>query len=396
MTAAAESPATSGCRICPTASRAEVHVHEFRGREGLERIRGDWGRVLGTLGRERRFHHLPEWSEARLAARAAEDVRFFVMVRGESPVGIFPLQETTVKRMGVPLRALTIPHSGTGTYADFVFEPAEENATLVARLVDHLGAERGQGWDVLHLARLLDDSSALYALRRAPPPRTAIAADEHCHVVRCLPLEALERRLSKNFRANLRKARNRLQATGARAFLTTRDPALLPAFLEKFVEVEASGWKGDRGTRTSTRHRPGQLALFRAVATHLGRVGACEINLLEVDGRCIAGQFCFLTGGTTYLVKVGYDERYARLAPGHMLLEDLFRRSEEEGRALVDLMSDADWHADWKPADVPVFHAYVFNATPRGLCALAGLKARAWLARLAWRVRLLSRREGSS
>src|SRR5262249_12234635 len=112
------------------------------------------------------------------------------------------------------------------------------------------------------------------------------------------------------------------------------------------------------------------------------RIDACEINLLRAGGQCLAGQFCLVFGDTSYVLKIGYEESYANVAPGNMLLEHSMRR---HGRGDVikylSLVTDTPWHANWKPLSHPVSTVYVFNTIPMGLAAFGLLRGEHYLRR---------------
>src|SRR2546425_1250296 len=59
--------------------------------------------------------------------------------------------------------------------------------------------------------------------------------------------------LKRKFKANLRNRERRLQALGDVAFAVARPGSEQRAALETFYALEASGWKGERGTAIARR-----------------------------------------------------------------------------------------------------------------------------------------------
>ena len=91
------------------------------------------------------------------------------------------------------------------------------------------------------------------------------------------------------------------------------------------------------------------------------------MNLLKLNGEDLAAQFCLVVDRTYHILKIGYDERHARLAPGNMLLEAVLQRLSGDARiGRVDLISDARWHDDWNPNSYYVADYLVFNRSLRG------------------------------
>ena len=136
--------------------------------------------------------------------------------------------------------------------------------------------------------------------------------------------------------------------------------------------------------RRKPRRRVLELGLIRfgehsvaCVLRNFSQIGACEINLLRAEGKCIAGQFCLVTGDTSYILKIGYDEAYAQVAPGNMLLEQAIQRHLSEGAIkYVNLVTDTPWHSSWRPLSYAVSRIWVFNITAAGLTAYSLLRAK--------------------
>jgi hypothetical protein len=108
----------------------------------------------------------------------------------------------------------------------------------------------------------------------------------------------------------------------------------------------------------------------------LSASGKVSINTLTADGKCIAAQFCLLLDDTAYILKIGYDEDYKRYAPGNLLVDLFVKRGIENGVIKnVNLITDAEWHVDWRPKAYDKSVLYLFNATPAGLIGYAILKS---------------------
>jgi CelD/BcsL family acetyltransferase involved in cellulose biosynthesis len=90
----------------------------------------------------------------------------------------------------------------------------------------------------------------------------------------------------------MRKAHRRLAQHEGIRFVTAVEPAELVKELESFLAIEASGWKGQAGTRTAIFLDQALVAFYRDLVRTLGGDGNCEINTLYADDRCIAAEFC--------------------------------------------------------------------------------------------------------
>jgi CelD/BcsL family acetyltransferase involved in cellulose biosynthesis len=222
----------------------------------------------------------------------------------------------------------------------------------------------------------LEDSSIFASLQSHSPSQVISIPSSHCDYLLCEPLEEIQGRLSKNFRHNLRKARTKLETLPNVEWVTARSPDELKRAFVDFLTVEASGWKGAAGTAIHTNERA--RLFYEMLIDTLASQNICEINLLKTNGRTIAGQFCLVTGATSYILKIGYDEDFSPVAPGQMLLVQTVDRYARDGNVkFINLITDAEWHERWKPHQLSVWEVSIFNVTPLGLAVFGLMKARA-------------------
>lgn len=338
-----------------------------RGRRGLWSMHTPWLTLTGKA-EGRSFFHLYAWYESYLHSLEtdSESVYFFLALRDRAPVAIIPLRHTTRTRHGVSWslwESIVRPHVPFG---DVVFARDAEAEGVMDALVTFL-RRMAPPWDVIvfrrtpehaDLPRLLFSAAAPWISRPGRP-------------VHVLDLKATYEELYAgfrgNFRKNLRKARKKLEHAGVVEIEQVNETEALQDAFTRFMRVEAAGWKGEAGTRTAIQCNPALVQFYRKLIAGFGAGGGCEVNLLKLNGEDVAAQFCLLIGRTYYILKIGYDERHARLAPGNMLLEALLQRlSGDMYVNRVDLISDARWHDDWNPASYRVTDYLVFNRSPRG------------------------------
>lgn len=125
--------------------------------------------------------------------------------------------------------------------------------------------------------------------------------------------------MSGKQRSTLRRKERRLADQGRieyRSMESGDDP--LP-WLEQFLEVEASGWKGREGTAMAACDRE----FFIAVCREANARGQLHMLALELDGKPVAMKCNFLAGSHAFTFKIAYDEAYARYSPG--ILIELFQ-----------------------------------------------------------------------
>ena len=290
---------------------------------------------------------------------------FYVAYDSGEPVCVIPLRRKMRRWNGIPVRVLEFPEHPHLPIFDFIFEPIAERTTLIPEFVEYLREESSDPWELLFLGNVLEDSSVWTSLSADPIEDAMVESGPLCDYLDNTPYPQQLEKMSKNFRGNLRKARNKLAKEDATEFVTVTDPVEIGEALKTFLEVEGSGWKRTSGTAIDCDAK--LVAFYQSLAEHYAREGACEIHLLRLSGRCIAAQFCLRVEKSLYILKIGYDEAYSRFAPGNMLLEHLLQRSISTGDTEeINLISDASWHADWKPKTLKRNTIVVFNRSLPG------------------------------
>lgn len=112
--------------------------------------------------------------------------------------------------------------------------------------------------------------------------------------------------------------------------------------------------------------------------TTLGdRDDRCEINSLYIDGQCASSQFCVRSGADYTILKIGYDEAFARLGPGQVLLDRTLKHCcADPAIERLDLVTDAPWCQDWQTSRTPMRQVHIAIGRWGGRPLVALLKFR--------------------
>jgi CelD/BcsL family acetyltransferase involved in cellulose biosynthesis len=121
----------------------------------------------------------------------------------------------------------------------------------------------------------------------------------------------------------LRRQRHRLAEHGAVRFEVARTREQVAAALEIFLGLEASGWKGQRGTALA--QDAGDAGFIRRGAPALAACGQCEIVTLYAGDTPVAAAIVLRHQDRAFYFKLGIDERFAKFSPGVQLTLDLTR-----------------------------------------------------------------------
>ena len=129
-------------------------------------------------------------------------------------------------------------------------------------------------------------------------------------------------------RKEWRRQRKRLAEQGTLETRILGPAADVDGWIEQFLELEASGWKGKQKTALALSHADG--AFFRSIAHNAYARGQLHMLGLFLDDMPIAMKCNFLAGDGGYTFKIAFDESYAKYSPGVQLeldnIADVHRR----------------------------------------------------------------------
>jgi CelD/BcsL family acetyltransferase involved in cellulose biosynthesis len=139
----------------------------------------------------------------------------------------------------------------------------------------------------------------------------------------------------------LRRQRNRLAEHGAVRFEVARTPQAVASEIETFLRLEASGWKGLRGT--ALLQDEGDARFIRRATVALAERGQCEIVTLRAGHMPVAAAIVLRHQDRAFYFKLGVDEHFAKMSPGVQLTLDLTRHlCADPATASADSTASAD------------------------------------------------------
>lgn len=300
---------------------------------------------------------MPAWR--RLAAEATEGNPFFAptvleaAIRTLAPPSVaialaeddagrlLALAPVVPVRLGRLARAVSVWTHLYGPLGTPLVDPADPEAAIARLIAAMEGPRRGRR--ILVFPDLPLDGPVAAALARhaarAGRPVAHIGGHERA-VLRPASLGGdLRSLLPAKLRKELGRQLRRLGDLGPVEFATATMPAELPAALERFLALEASGWKGARGTALALK--ADALAFVRAVADGAA-AGDMRIDELSVGGRSVAMLASFRAGGSLVTWKIAHDEGLGRFSPGvQVMLAASERFTADPSLALADSLATA-------------------------------------------------------
>ncbi len=124
-------------------------------------------------------------------------------------------------------------------------------------------------------------------------------------------------------RKSLARNRRRLEELGQVEHESHSFGAGLERAVSAFLEIEANGWKGKRGTALACEEKTRQFATNAFTGEEANSI--CRADVLTLDGAPIAVSLIVLAGRTGFAVKSSYDESYRSYSPGLLLETEVIR-----------------------------------------------------------------------
>jgi len=303
---------------------------------------GQW-RALAQRAVEPNGYYLPAWELAVSAsARGRTNASALPAFDGSSPrlIGLMPVISLW-RALKIPLPALVSAHP----YGTLCSPLLDRDASLEAatRLLQQA---RDAGAHALVLNDVALDGAAMQSLnqvlsRDGLKPRI-LSSYIRASLDATQDADAMLRdALGAKKLKELRRQRHRLEEHGPVAFEVARSPDEIKLALETFLQLEASGWKGKRGT--ALVQHDGDAAFIRRAVPALAETAQCEIVTLRAGTTPVAAGTVLRHQDRAFFFKLGVDERFARHSPGVQLTLDLTRHlCADPAIASADSTASAD------------------------------------------------------
>jgi CelD/BcsL family acetyltransferase involved in cellulose biosynthesis len=287
-----------------------------------------------------------EWVAAWSWAFGPREPLFVCGREGSRLVGLGALQGMTVPWAGrrtAVLRSLTDVESPR-----FEFLSSDGRLDVQERLWTAL-CDSGQ-WDVICLDYLPEDSPTL---RAGLTVGAELGWNQVVEETLESPWRPLPRPpapwdtdLKRKFKSNLRNRERRLERLGEVSFAVARTGEAQRAALKIFYALEASGWKGERGTAIA--QRASAKAFYDGLVERTAQ--STWITILSVAGRPAAAQLIRVHGRTLFLLKTAYDPEFSPFAAGQLLTARVMRYGMDHGVEALDFLGEnMTWKEDWEP-----------------------------------------------
>jgi len=323
----------------------------------LDGLADEWREVLQELSGDDPYAR-PEWILARLRAYSPNATVVTLTLRRKGKLRIIvPLVLENGTFGGLPARKLRMPLAVPGGRNELLFAPEIGEQVAISTVREAL--KGFPGWDVLEFPSVYENTTVerLCQVAKNAGYRTGswgLVPTSYlrfgCDEVEKLPANA---RLHRQ----LRQVERKIRTTGDLR-LNLHDKAD-PIPLQRFFDLEASGWKGKEKSAILCDRR--SYEFFNQIAKELEKFNYLSLYLLELDSRLISAHFGFYYHGRYYAPKAGYDEGYGEYHPGHLIVKEILRDCIKRGVHEYPMGIQEEWKLRWtKEVQKRTFHC-IFN-----------------------------------
>ncbi|MCZ0736235.1 GNAT family N-acetyltransferase [Phreatobacter sp. AB_2022a] len=247
-----------------------------------------------------------------LAARGVDPGAGLGAVVVEADGGLVGFAPGRLKLGGSTFVFWTHPYAPLG--APLILADAEE--AVLGAIVDHLKAQGvvALDWPLMDEGAPLARALARLAARRGLRV-DVIEAHQRAALVTAEPPQPSK---------EARRLRRRLGEQGRVETVSTAAGFDAQAAKAAFLALEASGWKGARGTALAMSEP--MRAFFDGAVGRLMARGEAQIDLIMLDGRPVAAGIVLRAGTRGWYWKTAYDETLARFSPGVLVTHAITAR----------------------------------------------------------------------
>jgi len=283
-------------------------------------MRDDWDDLAPRASEPNPFMD-PDLVAAVAAGESALRAPVLLARRGERLMGVWALHRVA-PRLGLPLTALAAPLRDMVPNTTPVIDRDHVEPVLAAMLD---AIVRSRALPKLLSIDMMNDGTVLAALQRVLAARwcpSAILWRRVRPMLACTqePAAYFARVMSGGRRRKLGQLRRRLSKRGELRLSIHRERSAAVEASERFIKLEASGWKARSGESELERLR--YRDFIRTAVTALADHGGVEIWEFSLAGVAISMALILRHLSGAYDWKIAYDERQHDCSPGVLLAQD--------------------------------------------------------------------------
>ena len=282
-------------------------------------------------------------------------------------VAVFPFEWKVIRFIFFKYYVLCLPRHAEVRMVDFIVDASYLHPEKIfVSVLDWLKRELPFRWNCVFLPGVFTHSVTAKCIVEQTEYPMLIGSCFECNIIPIHDYQSFEKRISKNFRRNLKRAHNKLKKEKNERIRRVFEHRELHGIFEKFLDVEASGWKGSKGTAIKCDRNP--MGYYRGLLQSFSEMGQVEVAYLGIDNQVVVALYILVIKNTAYFYKIGYNESKGYLSPGNLLIEWLLKNYYVEGRIkYVNLITDAPYMKKWVPESRKMCNYFCFGYSLKDL-----------------------------
>lgn len=348
-------------------------IKVYSGKKGFDQLYSTWKSLVNN---NFQLFNLPELYEGFLQNIPPPNKKFifFLIQHNDKPCAIFPFLYHKLKIAEVNCKCLELPKHSHFNTSDFIIDKNYETIKVLNSFLRGLKNTNFE-WDVIYLNGFTENSKA-YEWSESINKRKFQLAGSYNGLLSTRDKNETLAHTKKRFQKKIKRLKKQLEQFEKVEYLSSSNGDDINLLYQKFLDVEASGWKGSNGTNTAIKLHDNLVRYYKSVIDTLAPLGLVEVNVLKINSITVAGQFCLKSDDKIYILKIGYNEEYKNLSPGHLMINYLVERySGSSTIKFIDLYTDAEWINDWAFIPINIYNEYIFNNSAKGVLAYSFLQA---------------------
>jgi CelD/BcsL family acetyltransferase involved in cellulose biosynthesis len=309
-----------------------------------QHLEDDWNMLLSESSVHvpfLRYEYLCTWWQTRGGGEWPMDAKLAIITAREEGrlVGVAPLFSTQWE--GKPA-LLLLGSVEISDYLDLIAR-AEDLVRFSAALLSFLQSDQAPAWQQIELYNVLENSPTLPALQCAAEEAGLEYRTEPFRPALTIPLpgdwEVYLSSIDKKQRHEIRRKMRRAYSGELPVrWYIVEDASTVEAETEAFMNLMAQDAEKERFLTPLMRQN------FRTTIRCAFDAGCLQLAFLEVDGQKAAGYFSFDYLDKLWVYNSGMDRAYNDYSPGWVLLGELLKWANENGRKAFDFMrGDEDY-----------------------------------------------------
>ena len=345
---------------------------EIGGEEVIHNLAPRWQELCEDV-RSTPFQR-PEWIAAYVRAfERTSEVVLATASAGGRLVAVLPMVRKRCFYAGVPLVKLAGTANSHSVQFDILRSAGAIGEESIYAIWDLL--RRTPGWHVLELPLFPQNGvcADLMALAGQDGYPTVTLLVQNSPVLRLrvngngAPAQLVSGP-SRHFRHELRRYARILAEQAGGTPKVTRCCEASPQLLQRFYDLEASGWKGREGSAINCQ--PETRAFYDEIARVGAERGYFCLHSLAANGTMAAAAFSVVTRDCFFPMKIAYNEALRRGGPGHLLFSAIVAEcADRQIPALFFGGTEEHYKTLWTQETLPLLDAFVFSSDLRSQLA---------------------------